>query len=263
MNINTMASPANPAPSRLASMLRWARLGYVLPFLVLAISLLITHQLWKHAQQNAMHELQADFDSHVRDAGSRVEQRMKIYEQVLRGVDGLFAHASSVTRNEFRDYVARLRLEENYPGIQGLGFALVVPPAQKDRHITAVRKQGFPAYTIHPEGERETYTSVIYIEPFTERNQRAFGYDMYSDREHPRAGDSATGLRRAAMEQARDSGSASISGRAVITGKVRLLMELETDKKTQAGVLMYLPVYKHGMPHATLAERRANSIGWV
>ncbi|MBI1887516.1 MAG: CHASE domain-containing protein [Nitrosomonadales bacterium] len=150
-----------------------------------------------------------------------------------------------------------MRLEENYPGIRGIGFALIVPPQQKQQHIDAIRKQGFPDYTIHPEGAREIYTSVIYLEPFDERNRRAFGYDMFSDMAHPRPGDSGLGVRRAAMERARDS------GKAVISGKVRLLMEMETDKRVQAGFLMYLPVYRNGAPLDTLDERRANIVGWV
>ena len=46
-------------------------------------------------------------------------------------------------------------------------------------------------------------------------------------------------------------------------GKVRLLMEMESDKHAQAGFLMYLPIYKNGAPLDTLAERRANIVGWV
>ena len=260
-----MISPshADYDPSRLVRMSAELRLIRFLPFLILAVSLIVTHQLWRDARQNAMQALQADFDSRMHEAETHVEQRMANYEQVLRGAKGLFAASVHVERAEFREYAHALRLEENYPGIQGTGFALIVPPQQKQRHIDAIRKQGFPAYTIHPEGEREIYTSVIYIEPFDERNRRAFGYDMYSDLEMPRKGDSAPGLRRAAMERARDSGKAAITGSAVISGKVRLLMEVETDKHVQAGFLMYLPVYKNGAPLDTLEERRANIVGWA
>ena len=255
--------PANPAALCLARRLTILRLGRLLPFLVLAISLTVTHQLWRNAQQDCLQHLQADFDFRVREAATHVEQRMANYEQVLRGAKGLFAASISVERDEFHAYANMLRLEESFPGIRGVGFALIVPPQRKQRHIDAVRKQGFPGYTIHPEGAREIYTSVIYLEPFDERNRRAFGYDMYSDREHPRDGDIAPGVRRAAMERARDSGKAAISGRAVISGKVRLLMEMETDKQAQAGFLMYLPVYRNGAPVDTLGERRANIVGWV
>ncbi|MDP1996948.1 MAG: CHASE domain-containing protein [Gallionella sp.] len=259
MMANTTISPSHhdSDTARLARMSKGLRLVRFLPLLVLAVSLIVTHQLWQDARQNAMQSLQADFDSRVREAETHVERRMATYEQVMRGARGLFAASVSVERDEFHEYANALRLEENYPGIRGIGFALIVPPLQKQRHIDAIRKQGFPDYNIHPEGARELYTSVIYIEPFDERNRRAFGYDMYSDLEHPRDGDTAPGVRRAAMERARDSGSAAISG------KVRLLMEMETDKQVQAGFLMYLPIYKNGASLDTLAERRANIVGWV
>jgi len=260
-----MISPshADYDPSRLARMSAELRLIRFLPFLVLAVSLSVAYQLWQDARQNAMQVLQADFDSRAHEAETHVEQRMAVYEQALRGAKGLFTASVSVGRDEFHAYANALRLEENYPGVRGVGFALIVPPQQKERHIDMIRKQGFPDYTIRPEGEREIYTTVIYLEPFDERNQRAFGYDMYSDLEIPRDGDTAPGVRRAAMEQARDSGKATISGKAVISGKVRLLMEMETDKHAQAGFLMYLPIYKNGAPLDTLDERRANIVGWV
>ncbi|MCR4298702.1 MAG: CHASE domain-containing protein [Gallionella sp.] len=265
MVTNTTISPSHhhSDTARLARMSKGLRLVRFLPLLVLAVSLIVTHQLWQDARQNAMQDLQADFDSRVHEAKTQVERRMATYEQVMRGVRGLFAASISVERDEFHEYASALRLEENYPGIRGIGFALIVPPQQKQRHIDAIRKQGFPDYNIHPEGAREIYTSVIYIEPFDERNRRAFGYDMYSDLEHPRDGDTAPGVRRAAMERARDSGRAAISGKAVISGKVRLLMEMETDKQVQAGFLMYLPIYRNGASLDTLAEHRANIVGWV
>lgn len=231
------------------------RIGLLLTCLVLAASLAVTYQLWQSAQQQALHELQDHFDSRVSKTVSAVEYRMKLYEQVLRGVDGLFADGGGVTRDKFHDYAVRLQLEKNFPGIQGIGYAQIIPAAQKDRHIAATREQGFPDYTIKPEGEREIYTSVIYLEPFSGANLNAFGYDMYSDLAHPRNGDAAPGVRRAAMEQARDSGTTAISG------KVRLMMETGTDN--QAGFLMYLPVYQRGSLNNTISERRANITGWA
>ena len=97
---------------------------------------------------------------------------------------------------------------------------------------------------MHPEGERDLYTSIIYLEPFEGRNLRALGFDMYSE-----------SVRRQAMEQARDEDKATLSG------KVLLLQE--SAKDMQAGVLMYVPVYRNGKPHETLAERRANILGWT
>ena len=227
----------------------------LLPWLVFVAFLLITYSLWKGAQHSAEQALQAKFNYRVRDVAGDIGKRMETYEQVMRGVDGLFAHAGTIGRDEFHDYVARLRLKENYPGMQGVRFVPIVSRAARDRHITTTRKEGLPAYTIWPEGQRDIYAPVVYAEPYDERNQQVFGYDMLSDNQYRRPGDSGTGLRHAAMEQARDSGNIAISG------KVRLLFEAENDR--QAGFVMFLPVYKHGTPHGTVAERRANILGWI
>jgi diguanylate cyclase (GGDEF)-like protein/PAS domain S-box-containing protein len=162
----------------------------------------------------------------------------------LRGVQGMFAASASVTRAEFHAYVNTLDLEKNYPGIQGLGFTLFIAKEKKDSHLAAVRRKGFPAYSIRPDGVRDTYTSVLYLEPFSGRNLQAFGYDNYAD-----------SVRRAAMEGARDSGLCTISA------KLKLVQE--ADSGVQAGFLMWLPVYKNDAAHNTLAERRDNLLGWV
>lgn len=216
-----------------------------IPWLVLLLGIAVTWLSWNAARQQAAKELHDYFDFRVREAYVLTEQRLLAQEQVLRGAQGLFAASRSVGRDEFRSYVASIRLEENYPGIQGIGFSLIVPSAEKAKHITTIRKEsGHPEYYIRPEGERDPYTSIIYLEPFSGRNLRAFGYDMYSEP-----------VRRAAMERARDSGIASLSG------KVKLVQE--NDKNVQAGFLMYLPVYRNGAPQGTVQERRDSIIGWV
>ena len=227
----------------------------MLPLLVCTISLFVTSQLSQSAQYSALQTLQTKFDFRVNDISDDIMKRMKTYEEVMRGVDGLFSHAEIVMRSEFHDYIARLQLKENYPGIQGIRFSPIVPQAQKDQHIAAMHKQGLSGYTIHPEGKRDFYTPVIYIEPPDERNKPIFGYDTYSDLAYPQPGDSGAGLRRAAMELARDT------GRTIISGKIRLLFE--TDIDSQFGFLMFMPVYRHDAPHDTLEERRANIVGWT
>lgn len=220
------------------------RLSRIIPWLVLLVGLTITYELWHVSQQNAEKKAQEHFDSRVRETIAKITQRIMVYEQVLRGAQGLFKASSSVGRGEFRDYVTTLKLADNYPGIQGIGFSQIISPEEKTSHINSIRKQGFAGYTIKPEGERELYSSVIYLEPFVERNLRAFGYDMYSE-----------SVRREAMERARDTREAALSG------KVLLLQEAKQD--IQAGFLIYLPVYRSDLPNVTLSQRRENIIGWV
>jgi PAS domain S-box-containing protein len=169
---------------------------------------------------------------------------METYEQALRGAVGLFIASDQVTRDDYRTYIGSLRLVDKYPGIQSVGFSLLVPPAGLASHLKTMRAQGFPDYAIWPPGERSIYTSIVYLEPLSDRNRRAFSYDMYSEP-----------VRRAAMERARDTGTAAASG------KVRLVQE--TDKDVQAGFLLYLPVYRTRSIPGSVAERRAQLLGWV
>lgn len=228
----------------------------LLPWLVLAFALLITYLLWNNAKQSAALIQQTEFDAHVRGVTDDIKKRLRGYEQIMHGIDGLFSHSAiPVSRSEFRDHIAKLRLKEDFPGIQGVRFVPIVPDAAKGRHIAAMRKDGLASYTVWPEGRRDIYAPVAYVEPFDKRNQQVFGYDMLSDLDHPRSGEPIPGQRLYAMEQARDSGD------LIISGKIRLVFE--TEKDAQYGFMMILPVYNYGAPHNTVAERRANLIGWV
>lgn len=220
------------------------RMFRLLPLLVLCLSLGITYALYENTRATVRKALQDEFNFRVSEIIANINNRMQGYEQVLHGTVGLFSASVSVERHEFRDYVTSLQLEHSYPGIQGVGYSLRIAPQEVDKHVVQVRKEGFAEYAIRPEGRRDTYTSIIYLEPFTGRNLRAFGFDMYSEP-----------VRRMAMARARDTGNTAISS------KVKLVQE--TDKEVQAGFLMYTPVYRNGAPHATLEERRANLLGWA
>lgn len=216
----------------------------LLPWLVLLIALTATYQVWKGTQRETNRMLDTEFDYLVQDTTVRLQARMETYEQILRGVRGLFAASGEISREEFRTYYEALQLGRNYPGIQGIGFTAAVPADQREAHIAEMRAKRSPNYTLYPPGERDFYSSIIYLEPFFGRNLRAFGYDMYS---HP--------ARRAAMVRARDTGEISM------TGKVTLVQE--TGQDVQAGFLMYLAVYRPGTLNRTVEERRTNLMGWV
>lgn len=173
-----------------------------------------------------------------------VAETMDAYEQVLRGGVGLFNAFGDISRSAWATYVASLRLQNTYPGIQGVGYAAVVDPRSIENLVTAVRGEGFSEFTVHPPGIRELVTAIIYLEPMDWRNRRALGFDMFSEP-----------TRRAAMTRARDTGEASLSQ------AVRLLQE--TDQDVQTGVLLYLPVYEQGSQTATVEDRRKHLAGFV
>lgn len=223
---------------------KWPHKYLLLALLVLVAGLAVTYQLWRNSEWRARQEMQMSFDFSVREAASRIEHRMAAYEQILRSTAGFLSHAESIRRDEFREYVDELDLHERFPGIKRLVFVQIVSALHKERHIAAVRSEGFPDYMIHPSGDRDIYTAAIYIEPFSSINRRAFGHDPYATEAH-----------RAVMNLARDLDSAAI------TGKMTLVRE--TRKNEQAGFVMYQPVFRAGARHGSTDERRAAIIGWV
>jgi len=178
------------------------------------------------------------------EIAAKVRTRLHAHAQVLRSGAAFFATASPVTRAQWRTFVEQSKVSLNLPGIQGVGFALLIPPNGLEAHQEAIRAEGFAEYRVWPEGDRPVYSSIVYLEPFSGRNLRAFGYDMLSEP-----------VRQAAMEQARDEDVAALSG------KVRLVQETAED--IQAGTLMYVPVYQPGLPTGTDAQRRTALLGWV
>lgn len=220
-------------------------LAIAVPILLVLLTGLVAIYFLQNAAINTARQTQYDnFEYQAREVTLRIEQRLAAYEQVLRGVRGLYVASANVERNEFRDYVSTLELAKNYPGIQAIGYALIIPVQRKSSHIEAMRREGLPGYTLHPEGERNLYTAIIYLEPYSGRNLRALGYDMYSE-----------SVRRAAMEQARDQDKTSMSGKVILVQ--------EDEREVQSGFLMYLPVYRKGRPHENMADRRANITGWI
>jgi diguanylate cyclase (GGDEF)-like protein len=231
------------AQARLRRLLQELLSPSVLPALVLGGCLGVTAILWQGAHADAEQEAQTDFDSRARELVNNLDQRMQTYVQVLYGAQGLFASSQSVEREEFRSYVGGQELNLHFPGIHGVGYLRMVRPDQLDAFTAMVRRQGDPDYHVFPPGARDWYSPVLYLEPFNDSNRRALGYDSASEP-----------TRRAALEQARDS------GRPAMSGKIRLVQEAgETTE--QAGFMIMLPVYQQ--PPRTLAERRAAIAGWV
>jgi signal transduction histidine kinase len=214
------------------------------PWAILAVCLALTVTAWRVMDHSVHQRAQDRFAFQIADVKESIANRMLNYETVLRGGVGLFDASDSVERSEWQAYVKSLQVERYFPGIQGVGFSQVVSPDERAQHERQIRAQGFPDYRIVPPDVRDAITAIVYLEPFDTRNRRAFGYDMFTE-----------ATRRAAMERARDSGLPALSGR------VTLVQEAATD--VQHGVLMFLPVYRHGQPHDSVEQRRAALQGFV
>ena len=229
-----------PSPGRFHALLDRSAAAW----LILAIGLVVTLGLWQHFGTHFAERARDRFSHRAEAAKNLLLSRMQAHEKILRGAAALFAASDYVSRAEWRAYIAALELDRSLPGIQGTGFTRMISADQLAAHVAGVRAEGFTDYAIHPPGERDPYSSILYLEPFIDRNLRAFGYDMYSEP-----------VRREAMERARDSGLPALSG------KVTLVQEFGPE--VQAGFLIYLPIYANGVTPVTVDARREALLGFV
>ncbi|MFO0673494.1 MAG: CHASE domain-containing protein [Polyangiaceae bacterium] len=215
------------------------------PVLLAAVTVAVFFALSVGAYRLTLRVVEEDgrqrFRARVDDVDHTLRYRLMAYEQVLLSALGFMRASEEVSRSEFRTYVETLDLAARYPGVQGVGYSQKLMPAEVEGFERRVRAD-FPDFALRPAGKRENYTSIVFLEPLSGRNLRAFGFDMFAEP-----------TRRAAMEAARDTGNPSVSG------PVRLVQE--TSEKPQAGFLIYVPHYA-GSP-TTVEARRANLRGYV
>ena len=218
----------------------------IMAWAILGISIVLTLTAYVVSRQLVEERLHDKFDFRAQEIRLAIQDRLSIYEQTLWGGVALFyaSPKQKVKRQQWAAFVAGLSLDEHWPGIQGMGYSIPLKPSEKNAHELAIRAEGFDDYAIKPEGERDEYSSIIYLEPFDWRNKRAFGYDMWSN-----------AMRREAMMRARDEGVAATSG--IIT------LVQETSEDVQRGFLTYVPVYRGGGIPDSIAQRREAFLGWV
>ena len=193
-------------------------------WLVLVLGVTLTLAIWHWVTTGNEARLRADFETQSLDIRAALQARISSYEQILVGAAALFQASETVTRQEWRDYVARLRLHETFPAIQALAYARVVDASEIGSLVGEARGSGVPDFAVRPPGRRERYAVNVYSEPYVGGNIRALGYDMWQD-----------DMRRATMERAERA------GRPAITPKTTLKID-EAGTPVPA-FIMYMPVF--------------------
>jgi diguanylate cyclase (GGDEF)-like protein len=217
------------------------------PWIALSASLALTAAGWTGLERARYHDARNQFERRTETAIAAVRARMLAYEQILRSGAALMATSGSVSREEWRSFIANLQVEERFPGIQAVGFGEYVRAPVRAEHVKRVRAEGFPEYDIRPPGDRDELVPVVFIEPFAGRNRRVMGFDMYSEP-----------ARRAAMDLARSSGEAAITGRVTLAGEA-----YRGTSPQQPGFIMYVPVFNEVARDLPRRERRNAVSGYV
>jgi PAS domain S-box-containing protein len=209
-----------------------------------AIMLAFTVGLCVHERDNEQARLRSVFDANARQAAGRIEQRIANYEQMLRGVQGLLSADVGIDRLGFEAYVDTVMAGPDAAGLQSVAFSMLVGPQELADFVGHQRMTGHSEFAVRPEGVRDMYAPIVLVAPDSVANRKVVGFDPLSNT-----------TRRTAMLQARDSGNAALTA----------LVQLRVDSgdELKPGCLIYLPVYRKGASVNSVAERRANAIGWV
>ncbi|MES2324764.1 MAG: CHASE domain-containing protein [Pseudomonadota bacterium] len=198
--------------------------------------LMLSVSAWQFVTSDTEQRSRDVFAEEVRELRRRVAERIEAYAQILEGGRAVISTAGKVSRSDWHHYVTNLEVERKYPGFQVIGVARYT--ADKQALEREVHAEGYPGFGVWPPGVRANYAPIVFPEPFHGMNLRAFGFDMMAEP-----------IRRAALLRAMES------GKLAVTGKVRLIQE--HSAQGQAGFLMYVPVYRRGVPQATWDERSA------
>jgi signal transduction histidine kinase/CHASE1-domain containing sensor protein/CheY-like chemotaxis protein len=217
----------------------------LLPYLILLIGLCFTVVVYYYFSKLTFEQDQSRFQKTVQELQDRTKLKIDMSVALLRATTGLFAASDEVDRGEFERFVQQFDLQRNYPGIQGIGFSRTFTPPERDALVQKMRAQGLSDFRVWPEGVRDEYTAIVYLQPEGNRNNVAIGYDMYADP-----------VRREAMQRARDTGVPAASGR------VKLVQEPRDDVQ-QWGFLIYTPVYRNGALIDSVEDRRKALVGYV
>ncbi len=191
-------------------------------------------------------EAKLHFENDSNSVGQQIAVRVRLYSDVLVTMRALMSADDQVTSGEFRDFVTGLDLPGRYPGFQTLNCAFYVRDA--DLAAFVARQRADPilqsagiAFSVHPRDVRLTHEILTYVEPL-EGNLASVGIDL-----------DAMPERGNVLQALRDSGEAISSGRRIFAERGAEFV----------GLAMRLPVYRRGMPAATVEERRRAYVGSV
>ncbi len=214
-----------------------------------ALVLVGTFFLYREAHIRHHEKFIRDFTREATEQVERLSLSLASYTEGIESIASLYHASQFVDRDEFRSFTHRVL--KKFPSIQALEWIPRVPGSNREEFEAAAVADGLDSFRFrrYQPGSDEPwvaseeqwsneYFPVYYVEPLA-GNEPALGIDLGS---HP--------ARRAAMEQARDSGEPRASR------GIRLAQAVDASPEAAIGVLYFSPVYQTAEVPLTLEERR-------
>ena len=162
----------------------------------------------------------------AQSVASALDRRGNTSAAYLRAGAALFSANNEVSLALFTRFSSELRLDADYRGSEGIGWAEAISAAEVDSFERRIARERTEAFEVRrePGAREELLAPVTFLKPQTERSRRALGFDLYSEE-----------IRRAAMDEALRM------VRPTATGKLVLIQELNQDAP---GFLIFMPVFR-------------------
>ncbi|PCI60006.1 MAG: hypothetical protein COB37_10240 [Kordiimonadales bacterium] len=168
-------------------------------------------------------------------------------EDLLTSLKAFLENAEVNNLKQFSQFSASLMLR--HPEVQALEWIPRIPVLELNSYVDRANKAGHEDFKVVersqggliPVAERAEYFPVYYVHPM-QGNEAAIGFDLGSN-----------SARHQALVEARDTGE------AVMTQRITLVQE----KASQAGVLVFLPMYQGGIVPGTTKVRRQKLTGFA
>jgi CHASE1-domain containing sensor protein len=214
----------------------------LVPSLILFILIISTLAIWQITLLFAQRESSRIFLQEADLIRTGVEHRLNTQLLVSESFAGLMGGSDRVSRAEWSRAIKRVDLRTKYSGLSSVNYVERVFNSNKQAFISELRAdQTLSAeersqLTIFPDGVRDEYYVVKYIEPL-EGRLNAIGYDLGSDNQ-----------RLEAVQKA------IYSAHPASTGKIDLVTT------NQAGFGLLTPVYDQPIDEDTPDEDRKASL---
>ncbi len=218
-----------------------------LPLLIGILGVGLTIVAANYTQQIILGQAKIRFEQKTQDVDETIKRRMELYTNLLFGARSFFYGSDFVAPNEWANYVKNLEIPTRDPGASSLLYLAHVTNENREAFNKSMREESgasesayLAAFTIHPDSTKSDFYPITYIAPSSSTSANSVGFDQGSE-----------GVRLAAIEAARDSGNAQISGTVqALTTKANVFF-------------MYLPLYTNKESNPDIISRRENLKGLI
>jgi PAS domain S-box-containing protein len=216
-----------------------------LPWTLALMAVGLTSMFAYQAHRAEREREQSRFNFEVQETLDHIRNRLQVYVNFLVATRAHLMLQSTIEAKTFYPYISQLDIEKSFPGLRGVGYAEHVEAHDMHNLLGKMRREGYSEFRVFPgDGDVERYP-IVYLYPQDTPNQRAIGYNMFSEPN-----------RRVAMSTARDT------GQPIATAPITLVQEVHMGEPEQPGFLIYLPIYAKPAP-STPEERAASIVGFV